>query len=65
MCARLLIADDEDVVRNGLEKYIRLHTERFEKIYTAENGEKALDIILRYKPENTASGCADAGIKRD
>lgn len=51
MCLRLLIADDEDVVRNGLEKYIRLHTERFEKIYTAENGEKALDIILRYKPE--------------
>lgn len=51
MCARLLIADDEDVVRNGLEKYIRLHTERFEKIYTAENGEQALEIILRYKPE--------------
>ena len=51
MCARLLIADDEDVVRNGLEKYIRLHTERFEKIYTAENGEQALETILRYKPE--------------
>lgn len=51
MCLKLMIADDEDVVRNGLEKYIRLHTERFEKIYTAENGEQALDIILRYKPD--------------
>ncbi len=51
MCIRLMIADDEDVVRNGLEKYIKLHTERFEKIYTAENGEKALEIILRHKPD--------------
>ena len=51
MYLKLMIADDEDVVRNGLEKYIRLHTERFEKIYTAENGEQALDIILRYKPD--------------
>lgn len=51
MCIRLMIADDEDVVRNGLAKYIKLHTERFEKIYTAENGEQALDIILRYKPD--------------
>lgn len=51
MGIKLMIADDEDAVRNGLEKYIKLHTEEFDKIYTAENGQKALDLILRYKPE--------------
>lgn len=51
MRIKLLVADDEEVVRNGITKYITLHTDRFEKIYTAEDGEKALDIILRYKPD--------------
>ncbi|MDD3278518.1 MAG: response regulator [Lachnospiraceae bacterium] len=48
---KLLIADDEDMVRNGLGKYIQLHTDRFEKIFLARNGQEALDMILRYKPE--------------
>lgn len=48
---KLLIADDEDMLRMGLAKYIKLHTDRFEKIYEAENGEEALDILLRYQPE--------------
>lgn len=48
---KLLIADDEDTVRNGIEKYIRLHTDRFERIYTAENGQQALELIMMHKPE--------------
>lgn len=48
---KLLIADDEDTVRNGIEKYIRLHTDRFDQVYTAENGQRALDLIMMHKPE--------------
>lgn len=51
MPVKLLIADDEDVIRNGIAKYIELHTDRFEKIYLAENGLTAIDFILRYRPE--------------
>lgn len=51
MCIKLLIADDEDVIRNGISKYILLHTDRFEKIYLAGNGQEAIDLILRYKPD--------------
>lgn len=48
---KLLIADDEDAVRNGLCKYIQLHTDRFERIYTAENGQQALDLIVLHRPD--------------
>ena len=45
MCVKLLIADDEDMIRNGIAKYIKLHTDRYETIYLAKNGQEALDII--------------------
>lgn len=48
---KLLIADDEDVVRMGLYKYIKLHTDRFDKIYTAKNGQQALDSIVLHRPD--------------
>lgn len=51
MCLSLIIADDEDIVRNSLEKYIVLHTGRFGKIYTAANGREALELVLRHKPD--------------
>ena len=51
MSIKLLIADDEDMIRNGLAKYIQLHTDRFDKIYLAENGQEAIDIIFRNKPD--------------
>lgn len=51
MGIKLLIADDEDMIRNGLAKYIQLHTDRFDKIYLAENGQEAIDIIFRDQPE--------------
>lgn len=51
MSIKLLIADDEDTIRNGIAKYIRLHTDRFDKIYLASNGQEAVDIIFRDKPD--------------
>ena len=51
MSIKLLIVDDEDTIRNGIAKYIQLHTDRFDKIYLASNGQEALDIIFRNKPD--------------
>jgi Response regulator containing CheY-like receiver domain and AraC-type DNA-binding domain len=51
MPVKLMIAEDEDVIRNGIYKYIQLHTDRFDKIYLAKDGEAALDIIFKYNPE--------------
>ncbi len=51
MGLKLLIADDEDAIRNGICKYLQLHTDRFEQIYTAENGQKALDEIILHRPD--------------
>lgn len=51
MGIKLLIADDEDPIRNGIAKYIQLHTDRFDKIYLAANGREALDTIFRDKPD--------------
>lgn len=51
MSIKLLIADDEDTIRNGILKYIQLHTDRFDKLYVAANGQEALDILLRDKPD--------------
>lgn len=51
MSIKLLIADDEDTIRNGISKYIQLHTDRFDKIYAASNGQEAIDIIFQKKPD--------------
>lgn len=51
MSIKLLIADDEDTIRNGIAKYIQLHTDRFDKIYLASNGQEAVDTIFRDKPD--------------
>lgn len=48
---KLLIADDEIMIRKGTAKYVRLHTDRFEKIYEAENGQEAIDCILKHHPD--------------
>ncbi len=47
----LLIADDENAVRMGICKYLQLHTDRFDKIYTAENGQQAIDLIVLHRPD--------------
>ncbi len=51
MSVKLLIADDEDVIRRGVTKYIQLHTDRFDKIYEAENGQQAIELMLQYQPD--------------
>lgn len=51
MDIKLLIADDEDVIRNGISKYVKLHTDRFNKILLAENGQETIDQILKYRPD--------------
>lgn len=51
MSIKLLIADDEDTIRNGIAKYIQLHTDRFDKILLAANGQEAIDVIFRDKPD--------------
>ncbi len=51
MSLKLLIAEDEDVIRNSMAKYIRLHTDRFDHIYLAKNGQEAIDIILTHRPD--------------
>lgn len=51
MSVKVLIADDEDVIRSGVAKYIKLHTDRFDKIYEAENGQEAIDILLKHHPD--------------
>lgn len=51
MPVKLLVADDEDTIRRGVAKYIKLHTDRFDKIYEAENGQEAIDLIVKYQPD--------------
>lgn len=51
MQTKILVAEDEEIIRRGVAKYIQLHTDRFDTIYEAENGQDALDIILKYQPE--------------
>lgn len=51
MGIKLLVVDDEDNIRNGISNYIRLHSDRIDRIYTACNGQEAVDLILRYRPE--------------
>lgn len=51
MGMKLLIADDEDIIRNGISKYVQLHTDRFEKVLSADNGDTALEMIMLYRPE--------------
>lgn len=51
MPVKLLIADDEDMIRTSVAKYIKLHTDRFSQIYEAENGQEAIDLLLKYQPD--------------
>lgn len=48
---KLLVADDEEMIRQGVAKYVRLHTDRFSKIYEAENGQEAIDLTMKYQPD--------------
>ena len=47
----LLIADDEEKILRGMERYIQTHTTCFDRIYCALNGQEALDMVYRYHPD--------------
>lgn len=51
MQVKILIAEDEDIIRKGVAKYLNLHSDRFGAIYEAENGQEALDIIFKNQPD--------------
>ena len=48
---KLLLVDDEENILQAMENYIKLHTTRFDKVYTAASGQAALDIIFRRQPD--------------
>lgn len=48
---KLLIVDDEDNIRTGIETYLRLNSKLIDNIYTARNGTEALELIIKYKPD--------------
>lgn len=49
--AKLLIVEDEEPIRNSISNYIRRNSTRIDTVYTAENGQEALDIIFRVRPQ--------------
>ena len=48
---RVLIADDEETIRNGLKNLIESYDIGLSVIATAEDGEMAISLIEEYKPE--------------
>ena len=48
---RLLIADDEENILRSMQRYISNHSELFEKIYCARNGQEAMDLIVSHHPD--------------
>ena len=51
MAVKLLVVDDEDTIRNGISNYVRLHSDRVDKILTAANGQEAVDMIMLHQPQ--------------
>lgn len=48
---RLLIAEDEEKIRNGIENHIRSNTSCFDEIVSASNGQMAIDLIVQLRPQ--------------
>jgi len=48
---RLLIAEDEEKIRNSIENHIRSNTSCFDEIITASNGQMAIDLIIQLRPQ--------------
>lgn len=48
---RLLIADDEPLIRRGIQKLINLSEMGIEEVYEAENGEEAFRLFEEHRPE--------------
>ncbi|MDR0382220.1 MAG: response regulator [Oscillospiraceae bacterium] len=48
---RLLIAEDEERVRESLKSFISKNAEYVSEIFCAANGQEAIDIIIRHNPD--------------
>lgn len=48
---RILIADDEAGIRNGLARYLKKHMPDFEVVGTAKDGKEALSMSEELLPE--------------
>ncbi|QBD85308.1 response regulator [Clostridium tetani] len=48
---RIVIADDEDTIRNGLKNLIESYELNLSVIATAKDGEEAMKVIEKYHPE--------------
>ncbi|UUZ78841.1 response regulator [Paenibacillus sp. P26] len=48
---RLMIVDDEPIIRSGLQKMAQSYAQKFEQIETAENGIVALERIALSEPD--------------
>lgn len=48
---KLLIAEDEDSIRNSIQNFIRTHTHVVSEIFQAANGQEAIDMIFRHRPQ--------------
>ena len=46
---KLLIADDESLIRKGIKRFIDLEELNISKIYEAENGKEAIDLVKENK----------------
>ena len=48
---KLMVADDEPLIRRGIKQLIDLSSLRIKEIYEASNGEEALKVFEEFKPE--------------
>ena len=48
---KLMIADDEPLIRRGIKQLIDLSSLQIEEIYEASTGEEALKVFEEFKPE--------------
>jgi Response regulator containing CheY-like receiver domain and AraC-type DNA-binding domain len=47
----LLIAEDEDMIRNSMAKYIISHAAYIGKVHCATNGQEALEVLFEHRPQ--------------
>ena len=48
---RLLIAEDEDSIRDNIASHIRQNAKFIDEVYTAANGQEAIDCLVRLVPQ--------------
>lgn len=51
MAKKILIADDEELVRSSLHRYLKNHCPSVEQVFEAGDGGKAVEMIIKNLPE--------------